>query len=213
MQSVISFFEIVGIVVFAITGALEAIKSKMDLLGVLICGAITSVGGGIIRDLVLGINPPASFNNPTYIYLATITSLLVFIIVFFNKKLVGHTSVSIFDKIMTITDALGLAVFTILGMKVAYALSYEYRGVIYVFVGLISGVGGGILRDVLLQKIPYVLERNIYASASIIGAVIFYLMTKNHVLNEALRMEISIVIIFIIRVYAAKHNLHLPKAN
>lgn len=213
MQSVISFFEIVGIIVFAITGALEAIKSKMDLLGVLIIGTTTAVGGGIIRDLVLGINPPASFNNPIFIYYATSTSLIVFMIAYFNKKIMGNASVTIFDKILTVTDALGLAVFTILGMKVAYALSYEYRGVIYIFVGLITGVGGGVIRDVLLQKVPYILERNIYASASIIGAVIFYLLTKNNILNEALRMEISILIIFVIRIYAAKHNLNLPKVN
>lgn len=213
MQSIISFFEIVGIVVFAITGSLEAIKSKMDLLGVLIIGTSTAVGGGIIRDLVLGINPPASFNNPIYIYYATATSLIVFIIAYFNKKIMGNASISIFDKILTVTDAMGLAVFTILGMKVAYALSYEYRGVIYIFVGLISGVGGGVIRDVLLQKVPYILERNIYASASIIGAIIFYLMTKNSVFNEALRMVISIFIIIIIRIYAAKNNLNLPKVN
>lgn len=213
MQSVISFFEIVGIIVFAITGALEAIKSKMDLLGVLIIGTTTAVGGGIIRDLVLGINPPASFNNPIFIYYATSTSLIVFMIAYFNKKIMGNASVTFFDKILTVTDALGLAVFTILGMKVAYALSYEYRGVIYIFVGLITGVGGGVIRDVLLQKVPYILERNIYASASIIGAVIFYLLTKNNILNEALRMEISILIIFVIRIYAAKHNLNLPKVN
>lgn len=213
MESVISSFEILGVIVFAITGALEAIKSGLDLLGVLIIGVTTAVGGGIIRDLVLGINPPASFNDPKYIYIAGATALIVFSFAYYNKKVMGNASIKIFDKILTLTDAIGLAVFTVLGMKVAYALSYEYRGVIYVFVGLITGVGGGVIRDVLLQKVPYILERNIYASASIIGAIIFYFMTKYGLLTEALRMEISILIIFSIRMYAARHNLDLPKAN
>ncbi len=213
MESVISFFEILGVIVFAITGALEAIKSGLDLLGVLIIGVTTAVGGGIIRDLVLGINPPASFNDPKYIYIAGATALIVFSFAYYNKKVMGNASIKIFDKILTLTDAIGLAVFTVLGMKVAYALSYEYRGVIYVFVGLITGVGGGVIRDVLLQKVPYILEKNIYASASIIGAIIFYFMTKYGLLTEALRMEISILIIFSIRMYAARHNLDLPKAN
>ncbi|MDO5027415.1 MAG: trimeric intracellular cation channel family protein [Tissierellia bacterium] len=213
MTSIISFLEILGVVVFAITGALEAIKSSLDLLGVLIIGVITAVGGGIIRDLVLGINPPASFNNPKYIYIATFTSFAVFSFAYFNKKIMGNASIKIFDKILTITDAIGLAVFTILGMKVAYSLSYEYRGVIYIFVGLITGVGGGIIRDILLQKVPYILDRNIYASASIVGALIFYLMTKHSMTNELLRMEIAIGIIFLIRIYAAKRDLNLPKVN
>lgn len=213
MELVISSFEILGVIVFAITGALEAIKSGLDLLGVLIIGVTTAVGGGIIRDLVLGINPPASFNDPKYIYIAGATALIVFSFAYYNKKVMGNASIKIFDKILTLTDAIGLAVFTVLGMKVAYALSYEYRGVIYVFVGLITGVGGGVIRDVLLQKVPYILERNIYASASIIGAIIFYFMTKYGLLTEALRMEISILIIFSIRMYAARHNLDLPKAN
>lgn len=213
MDAVISILEIIGIVVFAITGALEAIKSKMDLLGVLILGVITAVGGGIIRDLVLGINPPASFSNPKFIYMATATSLGVFLLVFYNKKILGNASNKIYNNIILITDALGLAVFTVLGMKVAYNLSFNYRGVIYVFVGLISGVGGGMIRDVLLQKIPYILNRNIYASASIIGAIFYYSLTKHSLMSEGLRMIISIVIIFTIRMVAAKKDLHLPKAN
>lgn len=213
METVISLFEMIGVVVFAITGSLEAIKSKLDLLGVLILGITTAVGGGIIRDIILGINPPKSFINPTFIYVALITSLLVFITVYYNKKILGNASNKFIDSVLTVTDAMGLAVFTILGMKLAYTQSVDYRGVTYIFVGLISGVGGGLTRDVLIQKVPYILERNIYASASILGAVAFYLLSKFGVFDEFIRMGLSILLIFIIRIYAAKNDLHLPKVS
>ena len=213
MDSVISVLEMIGLFAFAVTGSLEAIKSKNDLLGVLILGVTTSVGGGIIRDLILGINPPNAFANPRYIYIATLVSFFVFILFYYNKKILGNPSPKYFDEILTFSDAIGLAVFTVLGMNVAFSLSTDFRGVIYVFVGLISGVGGGILRDVMLNKVPYILDRNIYASASILCAVAYYLFMKYDVFYPTMSMVFSMIIIFTTRMYAAKNNLHLPKVD
>lgn len=213
MEQLISLLEIIGLLAFAITGSLEAIKSKTDLLGVVILGVVTSVGGGIIRDLVLGITPPNAFKNPIAIYIATFVSLAVFVTLYYNKKVLGNTSTKYFGSLLTATDAIGLAVFTILGMNVAASISMNLRGVVFIFVGVITGVGGGVVRDVLLGKVPYILEKNVYASASILGAIIYYLLIKYQVFNSPTRMMLSIGIIFITRMIAAKNNIQLPKAN
>ena len=213
MEQLISLLEIIGLLAFAITGSLEAIKSKTDLLGVVILGVVTSVGGGIIRDLVLGITPPNAFKNPIAIYIATFVSLAVFVTLYYNKKVLGNTSTKYFGSLLTATDAIGLAVFTILGMNVAASISMNLRGVVFIFVGVITGVGGGVVRDVLLGKVPYILEKNVYASASILGAIIYYLLIKYQVFNSPTSMMLSIGIIFITRMIAAKNNIQLPKAN
>ncbi|NLW52247.1 MAG: trimeric intracellular cation channel family protein [Tissierellia bacterium] len=213
MDDFIFRLEILGVIAFAVTGALDAIDSKMDLLGVIILGVTTSVGGGIIRDLVLGINPPKSFVNPIYIYIATISSLLTFAWTYYKRNIKKESIKFLFNQWLTTFDAIGLAVFTVLGMNVAYSLSYDYRGIVYVFVGVITGVGGGILRDVLSQKMPYILERNIYASASIVGALVHYFLIKHQIFTQPVSMIISMLIIFTVRMVAAKFELNLPKVR
>lgn len=211
METLISILEVIGVVAFSISGALEAIKAKNDILGVVLLGTITAVGGGIIRDLVLGINPPNTFVNPKFIYISVLFSLASFFIIYYDRKLLGNPRTKIFDLMMTTTDAIGLAVFTVLGMNVAYSLSYSYRGVIYIFVGLITGVGGGILRDLMLNRVPNVLDRNIYASASIVGAIVYFYLKKSAYFLGSINMLIAMGIIFTIRMVAATKNLQLPK--
>lgn len=211
METFISILEVLGVVAFSISGALEAIKAKNDILGVILLGTLTAVGGGIIRDLVLGINPPNTFVNPKFIYISVFCSLISFFIIYYDRKLLGNPRTKIFDLMMTTTDALGLAVFTVLGMNVAYSLSYSYRGVIYIFVGLITGVGGGILRDLMLNRVPNVLDRNIYASASIVGAIVYFYLKKSAYFLGSINMLIAMGIIFTIRMVAATKNLQLPK--
>lgn len=211
MFNFIFILEIIGVLAFSITGALDAIESKTDLLGVLILGVTTAVGGGLIRDIVLGINPPKSFVSPIYVYIALAASLATFLFLYLNRNVLGNNVSKFFDTMLTTTDAIGLSVFTILGMNVAYELNYDYRGLVYIFVGLITGVGGGILRDVLSRKIPYVLERNIYASASIIGALLYYYFRSHTDIGVYLAMIISMLVIFSIRMYAASKDLSLPK--
>lgn len=213
MDAFIFRLEILGVIAFAVSGALDGIESRMDLLGVLILGVITSVGGGIIRDLVLGINPPKSFVNPVYIYVAFTASLSTFIWTYYKRNIKKDSINFLFNKWLTTFDAIGLAVFTILGMNVAYSLSYDYRGIVYVFVGVITGVGGGILRDLLSRKMPYIMERNIYASASIIGALVHYFLIKYGLFASPVSMIISIIIIFTVRMVAAKYELNLPKVR
>lgn len=213
MEGFIKYIEIIGIIAFAISGALEGIKSKLDLLGVIVLGIVTATGGGVIRDLILGIRPPFNLRSGFNIYLAIGISLLVFLINLFDDNVNRWTINRLFDKSLIYSDAIGLAVFTITGMEVAYRLHTEYSIVLYVFVGVVTGVGGGIIRDTLINAVPYILDRHVYASASLIGAIIFHLLTIHTDINRAITSTICILIIFTIRVFAHKYKWNLPKAT
>lgn len=213
MEGFIKYIEIIGIIAFAISGALEGIKSKLDLLGVLVLGIITATGGGVIRDVILGIRPPLNLRFGFNIYLAIIVSMIVFLINLFDDNINRWTINKSFDQSLIYSDAIGLAVFTITGMEVAYRLHTEYSMVLYVFVGVVTGVGGGIIRDTLINAVPYILDRHVYASASIIGAINFHLLTIYTDINRAITSTICIFIIFIIRILANKFEWNLPKAT
>lgn len=213
MEGFIKYIEIVGIIAFAISGALEGIKSRLDLLGVIVLGIVTATGGGVFRDLILGIRPPFNLRTGFNIYLAIGVALIVFLINLFDKNVNRWTVNKLFDKTLIYSDAIGLAVFTITGMEVAYRLHTEYSIILYVFVGVVTGVGGGIIRDTLINSVPYILDRHVYASASIIGAIIFHLLTVYTDLNRAISSTICIVLIFTIRILAHKYKWNLPKAT
>lgn len=209
MDTFIFILEIVGLTAFAITGALDSIESRMDMLGVLIMGVVTSIGGGITRDIILG-QIPRSFADPFYFYASLIISLATFAFVYYKRNIKGENISNYFDDILTITDAIGLAVFSILGMNVAYSISLEFSPILYLVCGTLTACGGGILRDIMSQKLPYVFDRNIYASASILGSVIYFLLRRTPVAQPT-SMIISILIIFIVRYIADRKNLQLPK--
>lgn len=211
MQTLLVLLEIIGTIAFAISGAMEGIKSNMDILGVTILGVITAIGGGILRDITLGLSLPSSFVDPRNLYTSAIISILTFIFVYYNKKILGNNINRRFDNIMLVTDAIGLAVFTVLGMDVAYNLSTDFTIPLYIFVGVITGVGGGVLRDILSQSRPYIFHKHVYASASIIGALIYLLLKRT--LNTPLPILIAIISIIIIRLLAIKYKWNLPKIN
>lgn len=213
MQSYIFYVELIGIIAFAISGALEGIKKNLDFLGVLILGIVTATGGGIIRDVVLGINPPFSLKNGANIYLSIFISVLVFVINLFDDKVNRWTINKLFDKALVYSDAIGLSVFTITGMQVAYNINNSHSLALYVFVGVITGVGGGILRDLLTSSVPYILDRHVYASASLIGAVLFHLLNKYTNISIQIISILCMFIIFIIRILANKFEWNLPKAT
>lgn len=213
MQSYIFYIELIGIIAFAISGALEGIKNRMDFLGVIILGIVTATGGGVIRDLILGINPPLSFRTGLNIYLSIITSVVVFLTALFNDKVNKRTVHKIFEDALVYTDAVGLGVFTVTGMQIAYSVSYEYSAILYIFVGLISGVGGGVIRDLLTDTVPYIMDRHVYASASIAGGFVFHQLQKQTFIHDAVLIPLCIIIVVIIRIYTYKKKLNLPKAT
>lgn len=134
--------EIVGTIAFAISGALVGVKKKHDLFGVLFLGIVTSVCGGMFRDVLIGNIPPQMFRNPTFVAIAAVVSLLTFCIAYFLKPDMRKHAVS-FDHLLNFMDALGLGAFTVGGMNTAMNLGYQDNGFLVIFVGVLTGIGGG----------------------------------------------------------------------
>ena len=158
MGAFVFVLEMIGTVAFAASGALVAIRKKMDIFGVCMLALITSVGGGIIRDLLLGAVPPSTFRNPIYALTATVVSIIVFIRPVRYYLTGNHMA---YQTGMLIMDSLGLAVFSVVGVSIAYTARPEAGIFLTVFVGVLSGVGGGVLRDVLAGETPYIFVKDI----------------------------------------------------
>lgn len=201
--------EIIGIIAFAISGAIVGIKKHFDLFGIIVLGVITAVGGGALRDITLGIIPPTMFKNPIYVVVAFMTSCVTFSVaaivrVKFNKNK------QFFVEVVNFFDAIGLGVFAVTGTNTAIVHGFEHNAFLAIFVGVITGIGGGMVRDVLAGKVPFVLFKDIYASAAIVGAGIYYFMYTNHY-NPILSVVLAIVITIVIRMLASYYHLGLPK--
>ena len=163
-QQLITFImEMLGTVAFAASGAMVAVDRAMDIFGVIVLGVTTAVGGGAIRDVILGIVPPAMFRNPIYTLVATITSCVVFMILYLKKELLQGHNRETYDKIMLVMDSIGLGIFTVVGVNTGISHGYVDYMFLLVFLGTITGVGGGLLRDIMAGVPPYILVRHIYA--------------------------------------------------
>ena len=210
LDKYIFVIEIIGTIAFASSGAMVGIKKQMDLLGVCVLGMTTAVGGGMIRDLILGVNPPVMFQNPTYALLAIVFSVFVFCsMYFFQGKLEKSRFYEVYDKLMMVFDSLGLGLFTVVGVNTALNIGYETTGFLQIFVGVLTGVGGGVLRDIMAGNTPYIFVKHVYASASIIGAVVCLLVGRRF--GELPAMLIGAAVVFIIRVLAARYKWNLPR--
>ncbi len=202
------FFELIGTVAFAISGAMTGVQKRMDILGVIILGLTTAVGGGVIRDLILGITPPDTFRNPIYASFAVVTAIVVFlpsVYKFFMKK--QH----LYDMLMLWMDSIGLGIFTVVGIQVAYSVNGEHGMFLMIFVGVVTGVGGGVLRDIMAGDKPYIFIKHFYASASLIGAFVCTIMWES--LGEAYAMVIGTLVVVTLRLCAAHFRWSLPKPD
>lgn len=207
---IIYIMELIGTVAFAISGALIAVRRNLDLFGVVLVGSITSVGGGIMRDLFLGKFPPNIFSNVIVLIIAAITAIVVFVISYFNVDKFEYFEKRI-ESINNFFDAVGLATFSAIGTEMACELGFYDMAIFSISMGMVTGIGGGIIRDVLVDSTPYVLKKHIYALASIIGSTIYYLIRING--NKIVALIVSIPIIVVIRLLAAKYHWKLPKIN
>lgn len=210
LDKYIFVLEIIGTIAFASSGAMVGIKKQMDLLGVCVLGMTTAVGGGMIRDLILGVTPPVMFQNPTYAMLAIAFSILVFCsMYFFQNQLEKSRFYEVYDKLMMIFDSIGLGLFTVVGVTTAINIGYETTGFLQIFVGVLTGVGGGVLRDIMAGNTPYIFVKHVYASASIIGAIVCVLVEAWS--GELPAMLIGAVVVFVIRILAAHFKWNLPR--
>lgn len=209
MDIFIFILEIIGTIAFAASGAMTGIKKRMDIFGVTILGLSTAIGGGVIRDLILGIAPPKTFQNPTYAIIAIVTGITIFIP---NVRRWLQRNLHAFENVLNLMDALGLGIFTVMGIKTALDLSTAgYNGFLLIFVGVVTGVGGGVLRDVLSGDTPYIFSKHIYASASILGSIISYFAWP--FLGSMYSMLIGLAIIFIVRLLSMHFQWNLPRAK
>ncbi|MBR6762921.1 MAG: trimeric intracellular cation channel family protein [Clostridia bacterium] len=203
--------EWIGTVAFAVSGALVAIGSGLDLFGVIIVGSITAVGGGIMRDLLLGYTPPRVFESPETLLVAMLTGVVVFVVAWINVRRFRDLQKKV-ESINVVFDAIGLAAFSVTGVEVAVESGFGDNFLLTLLMGVMTGVGGGVLRDVLVNEKPYILTRHIYAVASILGSIVYYLLrtgTSYRVLGTFLSVGVTILI----RLLAAHYRWSLPKIS
>lgn len=201
--------EIIGTISFAISGAVVAIKAKFDIFGVAFVGVITAMGGGIVRDILIGRYPPAIFSNFYIFLIAVITAIIVFGIIYKNKSRFTILE-GIIEYINNFFDAIGLAAFSVMGTEVAFVFGFSDNMFLAVTLGVLTGIGGGIFRDILTDTTPFVFKKHIYALASIIGACLYYILRLNFD-NLAIISAISMFLIVAIRMFATKYHWSLPK--
>ncbi|WP_256760157.1 trimeric intracellular cation channel family protein [Cohnella sp. WQ 127256] len=187
-----------GIIAAGISGALMGIKKQLDLFGVICLCVATSLGGGIIRDLLVGNVPPIAFIKPSYFFVSSIAGLLTWL---FYRNIVR------LGQFILISDAIGLGAFTAIGSSTAITL-FPNEPFLVVFMGLITGIGGGVLRDLFAQEIPYVFRKEIYAVASIVGSI-SYVLTYN-ILPHIISLYICLGITFFLRIISLILKLNAP---
>ena len=160
-MSIIYILDLIGTAAFAASGAWVGVRKQMDLFGVLVLGAVTAVGGGTLRDLLLGDIPPFSLKDETYIYIAIVVSLVVF---------ANRVKFKTFEKPLLYFDAIGLGTFVVIGTTKALDFQLGLLGA--VLMGVMTGTAGGVIRDLFANQVPLIFRREIYASACVAGGLL-----------------------------------------
>ena len=181
------------------------------MFGVVFLGVVTAIGGGMFRDVLIGNIPPMMFRDPRYVTIAAIVALLTFAVAYFSKENTER-HMTLFNSLLNLMDALGLGAFTIGGMNAAMNLGYQENAFLVVFVGVLTGIGGGMLRDVLAGEVPFVLYKQIYALACILGGILYYVLLRAGVV-QAGAMACSVCSILLIRLLAAWKHWDLPRIS
>ena len=208
MELFILCFELIGTVAFALSGAMKSFVKEMDIFGSCILALTTAVGGGIIRDLILGATPPAAFVAPTNALIAIGIAIIAFIPAIRSRL---TKSTKIYENTLLIADSAGLGIFTVCGMAVTINLGYGDNLFLTLFTAVLTGVGGGVLRDIFAGDRPYIFIKHIYACASLVGAGVCRLLWN--VLGPNVSMLIGFAVIIVIRLCSAKFRWSLPKAS
>ncbi|MDO4881371.1 MAG: trimeric intracellular cation channel family protein [Capnocytophaga sp.] len=209
MTNIVSFFsdinyiyilDLIGTVVFAITGVLAAREHKMDIFGMFILAFVTGVGGGTLRDMMIGSTPVFWMKNPFYI-----TMIVLGVILPIMLKKLGE-----WKKSILFFDAIGLGVFTVIGVE--KGISFGLHPVICVALGAVTGCFGGLIRDILRNEIPAVLHKEIYATASLVGGTMFFVLNYLGFHSDWVAV-LTASIVILIRVLALKYQWELPKSS
>lgn len=199
IDQLVYFFDLFGTAVFAFSGVLVAGRLRMDAIGVIVLAAVTAVGGGTIRDLLIGARPIFWIQDTTYLWVILATAALGMWLARVPRRLPWY--------VLPVADAFGLALFVVIGAK--KALLFGTSGMVAVVMGVITGVAGGLIRDVLAREIPMVLQKEIYATACIFGGVL-YTISLSLELAHIPAMLISMLGVLAVRITAIFRHLSLP---
>jgi uncharacterized membrane protein YeiH len=196
--SFIQVIDVLGTATFAISGASSALQKKLDIFGVLVISFATAIGGGTLRDILIGNTPVSWLKNEITISVILISALATF---FFESSILR------FSKTLFLFDSLGLGLFTIVGIQ--KGIDAGFSPGICIALGTITACFGGVIRDVLLNNVPVIFRKEIYASACIAGGFIYFGLQYLH-MHETLAQVACMLIIVVIRVMAVKYQLSLP---
>lgn len=212
MDEFIFILELIGTVAFASSGAMIAIEKKMDIFGVNVLGATTAVGGGIMRDIILGLTPPGAFSHPVYVLVAALTSTILFVIAYAKPTAFeSRVKTDYYDKLMFWCDTAGLGIFTVVGIQAAVRAVGGENVFFFVFIGTLTGVGGGVLRDIMAGETPYILVKHIYACAAIAGGIVC--VVGRTAFGEAYGTILGLVATVLLRFLAAHFRWNLMRVS
>ncbi len=196
-MNILYVIDLIGVMVFSISGALTAVDKKLDFFGVTVVGFITALGGGTLRDVLLGYTPVGWMSD--FMYLIMIgTGILI--------SLIFRNIVQKLRRTFFLFDTIGIAVFTVLGLQ--KALTIDVHPVIAIMMGMVSAVFGGVIRDVICNEIPLIFRKEIYAFLCILGGVVHVIL--QHYLDQTLNILITVTLIASLRVFAVRFKWKLP---
>ena len=204
---IVLIIELIGTIAFSISGAMVGIRRKMDIFGVLVLGVVTAVGGGMMRDVILG-KTPSAFVKPIYVEVAVISALAPFLLLSINKRLLHSKYQALYAGLMFLMDSVGLGIFTAVGVSTGLTAGYHDNMFFLSFLGVLTGVGGGLLRDVMAGVPPYIFVKHVYACASIAGAICCVLAYRSW--GQIPALVIGTVVVLVIRIGAAHYRWNLP---
>jgi uncharacterized membrane protein YeiH len=196
-----NLLDLIGTLAFAISGALVSIDKKMDLFGVFIITFVTALGGGTLRDVMIGRTPVGWMLNIDYIYVI----ITGFILTLLFKQLIEKFKIYLF-----IFDTIGLGVFTLIGLE--KGINIGLHPIICIALGTMTACFGGVIRDILCAEIPVIFKKEIYATICILGGIVFFILRKFNLNSDVLYLTTSLVIISV-RVMAVKFKWYLPTLN
>ncbi len=202
-MEIIFYADLLGIFAFSMTGIIAGIRHQIDPIGAFFLALVTAMGGGIIRDMLLGV-PSSTFNNPYYLTTVFIGFLVTYS---FTNKIKEMYQREIY-QIFLCLDAFGLAIFTLIGVEKSMSLNIHFFGCI--LAGTLTAVAGGVIRDALIGDFPFIFHRETYAASSLVGGTIFYFVYKLNFLPLIWNILLSAALILGLRLWGLRKNIHLP---
>ena len=203
----IFILEIIGTIAFAFSGCMVANSKRMDVFGVWVLGPVTAVGGGALRDVLLGQFPPNMFRNGVYVAIATAT-VVFWLWMAARKGALPRRHFHQLAWLMDIFDSIGLGVFAVVGSRTAIDCGYGDNWFLVIFVGVLTGVGGGLMRDVMANMMPVIFRKRVYASAALAGSGIYVILLSWS--SEVWAVSAGVVTVFFIRTMASLRRWDLP---